>query len=228
MALLPSDAWVLVGLHLKPRHLLKLVRTSKTVKGLVDNNGYWTRIAAHEVWSSYDGMEIDETPGDDDVLPRIDHNMRYLLGLEHGFYWGMERFIRRIDEVIEYKSKNDAAEHRESWVRMKSMSLEQKTRAWMLAPPEGQRAYGAEVMGMSMRAIAKEEIEAGNSEHDSRLNRFVCLMEDDPMPPVYKRAFFRKLDTLLWSSTRNPQGDSNGALQWGCCHAVIALALCKF
>ena len=229
MALLPPDAWVLVGLHLKPRHLSKLIQTSKTVKKLVDTNAYWTRVAAHEVWSSFEGMEINETPHDGDVLPRIEHNLKYMLGLEHGYYWGMERFFQRVDEVIEYNSLHDLEEYRESWVSMKSMSLEEKTRDWMATMLV---SYGkkltAEEMAMSMKEIAKVEIEASKADSDPRFNRFVCSMDDDPMPPVYKRAFFRKLDDLLWSSMRRPQGDSTGNLQWGCCHAAIALSICKF
>ena len=229
MALLPSDAWVLVGMHLKPRHLLKLTRTSKTIKRLVDNNNYWTRIAACEVWKSHSGMEIEAAPGDDDLLPHIDHNLKHMLGLEHGFYWGVERFIQRIDELIEFNSKNGSEEHRAAWIYRKSLSLEHKTKVLLMTwlEPNG-KISRAQVMAKSTREIAKEAIEESISEHDSLFNRFVCQMEDDPMPIVYKRAVFRKLDHLLWSSAQRAQGDSGGGLQWGCCYAVTALALCRF
>jgi hypothetical protein len=229
MAMLPSDAWVLVGLHLKPRHLLKLTRTSKTVKHLVDNNGYWTRIAAYEVWRCHSGMEIEGAPSDDDLLPHIDYNLKHMLGLEYGFYWAMERFFKRMDELIEFNSKNGSEERRKAWIHTKSLSLEQKTKFLMVGwlDPNG-KISRAQVMAKSTREIAKEAIEESISEHDSLFNRFVCQMEDDPMPIVYKRAFFTKLDLLLWSSAQRAQGESGGGLQWGCCYAVTALGLCRF
>jgi hypothetical protein len=238
MALLPYDAWVLIGLHLKPRHLFKLLVTSKGVNQLVDNNGYWTRVAAHQVWRDFDGMEIDEAPGHSDVLPRIEHNLAHMIGLDHGYFWSMNRFIQRIEEVIDYYSENDDLEAmRGLWVRLKSMSLEEKTRVWWI-----ERARLAEGILMlttepgalqrerpnSMKGIAEEETEDSTKNSDPRFNRFVAEMEDDPMPLQFKRHFFRKLDHLLWSSIRRPQGDSTGRLQWGCCHAALAIGICKF
>ena len=41
------DLWHLISFHLKPRHLRKLILTSKEIKEAVDTEIYWTRIAAH-------------------------------------------------------------------------------------------------------------------------------------------------------------------------------------
>ena len=44
----------LVQMHLKPRHLLKLMCTNSEVYSLLKSNThYWTRVAAHVVWRDY-------------------------------------------------------------------------------------------------------------------------------------------------------------------------------
>ena len=231
--MLPPDAWVLIGLHLKPRYLAKLLRTSKSVQRLVDNHQYWTRVAAHQVWRSFEGMEIDDSPSAVDVLPPIEHNLMHMLGLDRGYYWTMELFFRRLDDAIAYYAGHDLEEYRPFWESLKGMPLDEKTRAWMierlrpLSPPHAVELTIA-AHERTMKEIAKHEIEDTMADNDRRLNRFVCAMEDDPMPPMYKRAFFRKLDAILWGMIRTPHGDPTGALQWGHCHTSLALAICKF
>ena len=130
--MLPPDAWVLIGLHLKPRYLAKLLRTSKSVQRLVDNHQYWTRVAAHQVWRSFEGMEIDDSQSPEDVLPRIEHNLMHMLGLEHSYLWTMELFFRRLDDVIAYYAVHDQEVYRPFWESLKPKSLEEKTRSWMI------------------------------------------------------------------------------------------------
>ena len=113
--MLPPDAWVLIGLHLRPRYLAKLLQTSKDVKRLVDTNQYWTRVATHQVWRTFEGMEIDDSPAAEDVLPRVDHNLMHMLGLEHGYFWTMELFFHRLDYVIAYYAVRDEQEYRPFW-----------------------------------------------------------------------------------------------------------------
>ena len=225
MALLPHDAWVLIGLHLKPRHLSKLMSTSKTVQKLVDNNTYWTRVAAHQVWTSFEGMEIGDGLDRDNVLPPIDHNLMYMLGLEHGYYWGMERFFQRIDEVLEYYSKNDSEDYMKYWTEMKFMSLEGKTRAWLKLRHEVISRTGDGMM-MSMKEVAKVEIKQGIAYHDPLYNRFVCEMEDHPMPHVYKREVFRKLDVVLWGVGGKAEAPPGEPLCG--CWSTVTGAICKF
>ena len=210
---LSPDVWVLVGLHLKPRYLAKLMRTSKTVKKLVDNETYWTRIAAHLVWRSCDCMEIYTFTGDFDVLPRIEHNLYYMLGLDHGYYWGMERLFQRMEEVIDYYAAYDREEYREWWQNLKCMSLTERTRVWM---KEGGNSFGmkrtAEELDMSMKEVAKTEMIVSLSIHrtpdedDKKYNRFLCDIEDEPIPPVHKRTIMRKLDNMLWDLWNANQG----------------------
>ncbi len=232
LKMLPPDAWVLIGMHLRPRYLAKLLQTSKNVQRLVDTNQYWTRVAAHQVWRTFEGMEIDDSPAAEDVLPRIEHNLMHMLGLEYGYFWTMELFFRRLDDVIAYYAVHDEQEYRSSWESLKPMSLEEKTRSWMIERVKSLQGVAplspSDAVERTMKEIAKNEIEDTNEDHDRRLNKFVCSMEDDPMPVAYKQAFFRKLDALLWGMIRTPKGDPTGSLHWGHCHTSLALAICKF
>ncbi len=90
--MIPADTWVLIGLHLKPRYLSRLLRTCKRVNVLVDNNNNWTRVAAHRIWRTCESIEIEDVPSCGDVLPRIDseHNLLHTIGLDRGYFWTME------------------------------------------------------------------------------------------------------------------------------------------
>jgi hypothetical protein len=116
------------------------------------------------------------------------------------------------------------------------MSLEEKTREWLFnrirwtqwtqRRPMSPRLRPT--MVKSMKEIAREEIEADTLNADPRYNRFVMEMEDAPIPLKHKQFFLGRLDRLLWDCVRRPAGDSDGALQWGCCHGMLALGICKF
>ena len=42
-----------------------------------------------------------EFPEDTDVLaPMPESNLYYMIGLDRGYYWGMEKFLQRIQEVL--------------------------------------------------------------------------------------------------------------------------------
>ena len=45
-----DDAWRCIGLHLQPRHVFKLMQTSKAIRRCVDNDEYWERAALHMQW----------------------------------------------------------------------------------------------------------------------------------------------------------------------------------
>jgi hypothetical protein len=148
--MIPADTWVLIGLHLKPRYLSRLLRTCKRVKMLVDNNNYWTRVAAHRIWRTCESMEIEDVASNDDVLPRIEHNLLHMIGLDHGYFWTMELFFRRLDDVIQYYAAHDELMYRPFWEGLKDMSLEQKTRAWMVE----RCSASAAASGMSCLSLA--------------------------------------------------------------------------
>ena len=229
MNTLSPDVWVLVGLHLKPRYLAKLMRTSKTVKKLVDNETYWTRVAAHLLWRNCDCMEIYTSAEDFDVLPRIDHNLYYMLGLDHGYYWGMERLFQRMDEVIEYYSLpvNSPEGDHKWWENLKCMTLAEKTREWM---KEGEKTSGrkwtSEELRMSMKEVIRTETVASLSIHDDKMyNKFLCDIEDEQMPTAHKRIIMRKLKTMLWGIWNANVLNSPDSYY---CPTDIAQSICRF
>jgi hypothetical protein len=234
--LLPPDAWALIGLHLKPRYLAKLILTSKTIKQLVDTETYWCRVSAHLIWRDCDLMEVRTYTDDQDRLPRIHHNLYHMLGLDHGYFWGMERFLQRMEEVIDFHSNpsksiiDEYGDNKEWCIRLKSMSLTERTHSWL---KEGASSIGfgnlqmVSQLDMSMKEMAKllgkDTLflnRSGPNSNDARFNKFACEIEDHPMPPVFKRVIFDKLDNLLWSVYAADEKE--------CCPLDIAHGVCKF
>ena len=223
---LPNDAWVLIGLHLKPRHLSKLLRVSKKMRQLLDNNAYWTRVAAHAVWRSNDCLEIMPCHGRKFTL--IEVNLYDLLALDRGYYWGVELFLARLVETIDFYSKNEVDEvHRSWWEEMKAMSLEEKTRKEIKT--RNQYQYGLQPpfdeTSMSMKQVAKKLISASAhlnedaDEYEKKFNKFVTELEDDPMPAAFKRVVMGKVNDLLWDCS-----DAKTRM----CPSHIAFGICKF
>jgi hypothetical protein len=219
---LPNDVWVLIGLHLKPRHLAKLIRVSTKIKSLVDNNAYWTRVAAHAVWREKECLEIMAC--DTLNFTPIDVNLYDMLGLDRGYYWGMELFLGRLNEAIEFFSKNDEVQMYLSWwEEMKAMSLEEKTREGIKAVAEDNyQKTPFKELGMSMKEVAKKRISyyhVNRDDDDKKFNKFVTDLEDDPMPAAFKREVMSKVKELLWDCWK-PNKTT--------CPTDIALGICKF
>jgi hypothetical protein len=97
--MLSHDTWMQIGLHLKPRHLAKLLRTSKSMKNIVDNEAYWTRVAAHAAWHDCCLMDLHPMDRGFERLQPMQHNLYYMIWLDRGYYWSMERFFERIGRV---------------------------------------------------------------------------------------------------------------------------------
>lgn len=206
--LLHSDSWIQIGLHLKPRHLAKLMQTCKAIRALVDNQTYWTRVTAHLVWRRCENLEIFHFEGElDKVLTDVDQNLFHLLGLDRGYYWGMERFFQRLEEAIAYDSIHGRELQAEWWQSIATLSLEDKTREWLKV---GEDFHGKKwpvlYASMSMRDLAVRltiqslSIRAERTEYDVHCNRFLCELEDDAMPIKYKRSMMNKFKALVWNA----------------------------
>jgi len=68
--LLPPELLRHIGLHLKPRHLYKLMVASKRLLQTVDWEGYWERAAAHGVLRHVYSMEIEPDPNQICCFPK--------------------------------------------------------------------------------------------------------------------------------------------------------------
>ena len=188
---LSDDEWAKIGLHLKPRYLALLIRTSKQVKKSVDNEAYWTRVAFHLVWRNDECIETFQSFGDD-VLTPLKENLYELLALDAGYYQGMELFIKRVDEaIIIYRNLDrDPEECCALWEKFKTMSLKEKTLDHEFGPMSPERSQ------MTMKEVAKECMLKSLSEPEKLLNAFVIDLEDDPMPAKYKKMVMKKLQKV--------------------------------
>jgi hypothetical protein len=225
--MLSNDAWMQIGLHLNPRHLAKLMCTSKTIKKIVDNDAYWTRVAAHLVCRESMIMEMYRPSAlyhaydVCDRLPYIDHNLYHMIGLEHGYYWSMERFFQRIDECIDYYSNSSDADdfkHKQWCMVLKPMTLSERTREVMrvqiLEPNILSLRRNTDELLLSMKEIAKRDTEKsmrvrfphGNTERAAMYNAFVRDMEDAQIPSSHKRYMFQALHVLLMKATITYRG----------------------
>jgi hypothetical protein len=168
-----------------------------------------------------------------DRLPRIHHNLYHMIGLDRGYYWSMERFFQRMEEVIDYYSSStnvDDIENREWCMKLKPMSLAERTKAWMKEESSSPWLGGGRTVAeleMPMKEVAKLVTKetlyvrsTGYSKNDARFNAFVCEMEDDPMPAAHKRVMFQRLDKLLY--------DVSAADEEDCCPTEISDGICKF
>ena len=177
-------------------------------------------------------MEIYTFAEDFDVLPRIEHNLYYMLGLDHGYYWGMERLFQRMEEVIEYYSLpvNSTDGDHEWWESLKCMSLAEKTREWM---KEEEKTSGkkrtSEELHMSMKEVARTETIASlfihRSPDNKEYNTFLCAIEDEQMPTAHKRIIMRKLKTMLWGIWNANVLNSPDRYY---CPTDIAQSVCRF
>ena len=202
---LSDDEWAKIGLHLKPRYLALLIRTSKQVKKSVDNEAYWTRVAFHLVWRNDECIETFQSFGDD-VLTPLKENLYELLALDAGYYQGMELFIKRVDEAIIYYRSHDHEEYpRAWWDEVETMSLKEKTLEHMKETYKNRhcRSIPRAELKMTMKEVAKKYILMSFSRqrvpkaYDTAFNAFASDLEDDPMPAKYKRQFMQKVEKML-------------------------------
>ena len=222
---LSADGWRSVGLHLKPRHLFRLLLTCKAVKTHVDNEHYWTRVAAHLVWRGCEWLELHsrEFPEDTDVLaPMPESNLYYMIGLDRGYYWGMEKFLQRIQEVMEFHGMSGESQDEDvPWIKeiMALPSLRERTIKYYMDSAENRhgvyhtcnedrwlsripRLRGDEA-GISMKVLAKrltheDWVKGKKTASKMKMKDFVCRLEDYDMPAKYKQLFSRELSNLIW------------------------------
>ena len=233
------ELWVLIGLHLKPRHAIKLIKTCKELQKLVDNETYWTRVYSHLVWRDCDALEIKGGTSDGILFPdngidfpRIEEGLYNMIGLERGYYWSMQRFFQRIDEAIEFYSKNrsdcSSEEDREWWAALKPMSMAERAKACMIKENNLQIAPDATTMKDLARVEMRKSICVNNwnpsqtAAEERNFNKFVCEIEDDPMPAKYKRMMLRKIAALFWH-----RWDTEGVMS-PLRATDAALMMCKF
>ena len=61
----PIEVWSMISMHIPPHHLQKLMCVSKSMYHTVDTNAYWTRVASHLFWRSWQHRIYVPKDGDD-------------------------------------------------------------------------------------------------------------------------------------------------------------------
>ena len=197
--LLSDEVWTLIGFHLKPRHLATLMRASKAVRAAVDNEAYWTRVAAHLVWRNCGTMEVYSGPKRDpwDILPPPAMNLYYLNGLDVGYAQAMDTFIRRIDVMM-----TACTQRGDDWTEYQATDLRTRT-VMLLKDHITHKAIPMKMIGDEDSASMKELVKrvATRSARDGKAyqmtRKFVNELDDHPMPACFKREIMGKLGGLL-------------------------------
>lgn len=210
-----ADAWAQIGRHLKPRHLAKLMRVSKRVRAAVDNEAYWTRVAAHMVWrGTCVAVPIPPVPG---------YNTYNMLWCEHGYFANMERFVERIHEAVDVLSRGEVYSWTakgwmpSDWAARRGMDL--RTLTCILAEID---ENPQDIWHLTMREVAKTyyverynlEADCGDGFDYGCLTRFVSALDDDPdIPAAHK---LRLMAHLKCHGTGHPENKTCWpAVWWG-------------
>jgi len=105
MPILP-EVWTLIGTHLPPRHLYKLLCTSKQINSSVDSHDYWTLVAAQLIWRDCESMEIHlGGPCEFDVMPRPEVDLYDIPRTDGDYHYLMQCFLARMEEMRDTYTK---------------------------------------------------------------------------------------------------------------------------
>jgi F-box domain len=86
--------------HLKPRHLYRLMQTSKHIHSIVDNEEYWSRAAVHAVFRHIPAMEINDWIEGSRTYPKLT-GLYDLVNLDLGYYETMNQIIGRARHMMD-------------------------------------------------------------------------------------------------------------------------------
>ena len=238
---LSIDAVMHIQMHLKPRHMLKLMLTCKqAAKILNENEEYWTRVAAHAIFRDCEAMEIvycftsptldmteDKINDWKRLLPFhitpgtpsnhgdcVDINFYDLTALDKGYYWTMERFFERLNLMMQIYTEDGKWD----WSEYKGLSLKKQTQLYY-------RINCFQLSGFMPND--KEEFDmkemAGNAyrtmytrPNDDAVLDFLHEIDDNPhMPEWCKRQVMRGLKKLFYEIQDAPPAPQSQLSDWG-------------
>ena len=210
--IIPKEIWGRVALHLKPRHLHKLILTGKSVKEAVDTEDYWVRVAFHVMWV---GVFWDTYSAIGSGLDHLSY-LEHMLDVPAGYYAGMELYIKTMRDILandddrERKSLARAPlldlvrlgqrDAREEDVRLISYKVKQYKDNFNLVA-----ATWDETLPMKM--LVENQLKRTThrqKEHIPVLAKFLRQMEDDPMPAEHKRRWSAALSRLFYDLEEIP------------------------
>lgn len=188
-------------MHLKPRHLAKLLQTCSYLNMLLgSNNEYWTRVAAHLVWRNHVGLVTHEdvSYSQNSVLSRYFD----MVNLPRGYKVAMNEFLALISKemrrVHEDKDDPDADKNPFGWHKFADAPLDIQIRVGMrsfLSWRESEGYDNVDVTMLGMRGIAaKIAICCASGVRDGKTGparerhmgmvRYINEMDDDNTIPI--------------------------------------------
>lgn len=202
-------------MHLKPRHLAKLLAVSKMMHKTLDTETYWLRVAAHLVWRECPYLELFTYPPhtidpDSDLLPPVELglNLFLMVGLDRcGYFQATEIFLARIELMHRVYAQRQPKQFAfyDEMEREQTMSLEERTRVYYkLLVVQGLWDCELKLQGdeneISMKEMAKRIAVNTIETMDPCIRKsfkFMLDLDDDPMPLEIKKRVSRKLFHLL-------------------------------
>ena len=212
---LNADAWSMIALHLKPRHMFKLMLVSKPINKAVDTDAYWARVALHLMWRQdillLNGHPELRAPELSDRLGELSA----MVNVQAGYYAGMEKFIKlvrlftadgylkRFEEYSDFHEFQDAPLC--ALVRLYERFTVKHHIKYLLfgKPMDPEKAYMHcdKDEKLSMKQVAQREdaicVKMRRRYVLEDWVKFMRVMEDDPMPAAHKRRFANTLQEFF-------------------------------
>jgi F-box domain len=143
--------------HLRPRHLYRLMQTSKQLKSIADSEEYWSRAAVHAVFRHFPATEMMECYDGPRVYPKLT-GLYNLLNLDLGYYETLNHIIGRVRHMVTTGSSPPGSD----WKELTDASLPALVRAGEAAvrvdPFRYQDAYLAYLEdAATMKDVVKRE-----------------------------------------------------------------------
>ena len=176
---LSRDIWTIIGLHLRPRHLVRLMQTCKTINMVVNNETYWTRVAAHLQWRNCQLMDLSSS------------QLYFMNGLECGYYAGMNEFLEYMDDVIQ----DEFPEYQSLDLRMRVVT---SFKDELIKHHDTGSMQGDENQ-ITMKTFTRRLLlyEYQFVPVNDKMIKFVNDLEDSQIPYKFKREIMTKLRDLL-------------------------------
>jgi len=194
----------MISQHLKPRHLYKLMQTSKQVKSIVDSEEYWSRAAVHAVFRHFPATEIMDCDDESRIYPKLT-GLYNLVNLDMGYYETINKIISRVRNMMATESEPPANDPLLNWKELAGAPLSTLVRAGEAAvrvdPFEYQDAYIAYLQDAeTMKDVVKRETLREMkimTPLDIKLRKFQREMDDDSSQSIQtKRCFMQKFSRL--------------------------------
>jgi len=170
---LPHDVVRHIGLHLKPRHLYRLMRACRRLLRIVDCDAYWERAAAHAVLRHVNGLDP------------LAHSLFHLVNVDYRA--SIDTVIQRARQVFGHELSVAQL------VRAKEAII-------LIDPDTYHQIHTAFTQGAAtMKAVVKREtlrVLASQTSLQRKLRKFQREL-DDELPTAAKTLVMGKLEALL-------------------------------